>query len=206
MTAALGCVGVWAGRDQLLGFQREYSANETRESASMRGSFAYVSWMMFVDHPLAGVGFGHFAEEKLDYLADRRTELELAAIRNLPHHNTFLSLLSESGPLALLLFLTFLGAWVYEALRIAMTPWCPNWVRAQAILSLGELAVYVAQMAFHELSFAPIQPALACMLAGMTIGLRHHADSTILVERVMWRHALARLQSRYATLPAGATS
>ena len=41
--------------------------------------------------------------------------------------------------------------------------------------SVGVLAIYVCQMAFHEFSYAPIENSLVFFLAGMTTRLRHSA-------------------------------
>ena len=78
----------------------------------MRESFAYVSWQMFWDRPIWGCGFGHFYEEKLPYLSDRRTPLKLEEIRDYIHHNTYLSLLTETGVIGLGLFLAVLACWI----------------------------------------------------------------------------------------------
>lgn len=45
----------------------------------------------------------------------------------------------------------------------------------ERLASVGVLAIYVCQMAFHELSYAPIENSLVFFLAGMTMGLRHSA-------------------------------
>ncbi len=46
--------------DSLVGFQREGTVEDTKTSAECRGAFAIVSWQMFCDYPLFGVGFGNF--------------------------------------------------------------------------------------------------------------------------------------------------
>ena len=42
----------------VVGLQREGTAAESEHSVDQRTSFAYVSWQMFRDHPVMGVGFG----------------------------------------------------------------------------------------------------------------------------------------------------
>jgi len=167
-----GLIFAATGLDSLFAFQREFSANNTRESAELRGSFAYVSWKMFLDKPLLGVGFGHFPEEKIPYLADRSTELRLAPIRDWVHHNTLLSLLTETGAIGLGLFLAMLAAWSRDAWQIYRDAQAPTWAKSQAALTLGVLGVYLCQSLFHELSYTPLDNSLVFFLVGVTMSLK----------------------------------
>ena len=81
--SVVGLVLVAASWSSVMGLKREGSAEEAEHSVNQRESFAYVSWQMFKDHPLFGVGFGHFYEAKMPYLSDRRQEVELESIRSL---------------------------------------------------------------------------------------------------------------------------
>ncbi|HEY3392728.1 MAG TPA: O-antigen ligase family protein, partial [Lacipirellulaceae bacterium] len=83
--------------DHVVRLEREGTAGESHHSVSQRTSFAYVSWQMFQDHPLFGVGFGRFYDRKLPYLSDRSQDFELESLRGLHHHNTLLSILTETG-------------------------------------------------------------------------------------------------------------
>lgn len=161
--------------DAILGFQREYSASDTRDSASLRISFAYVSWQMFLDRPVLGVGLGRFAQEKLPYLADRSTEIPLERIRELVHHNHYLSLLTETGMIGLSLFLALLAVWAVDAWKIARHPGTPDWIRGIAVMLLAMIAMLLPQWLGHELSYSPIDHSLLFLLAGMTSGLRPQA-------------------------------
>jgi O-antigen ligase len=158
--------------DQLVSFQREQSAADTGKSVDMRGSFAYVSWKMFLDRPLLGFGFGRFPEAKLAYLSDRSTGLDLESIRPFVHHNTFLSVLTEAGLVGMVLYVAVLIGWGHAAWALCRNPKVPGWVRSQGVLLLGVLAVYVCQAAFHELTYSPIENTLLFLMAGITVGLR----------------------------------
>lgn len=151
--------------DKIVGFQREQSAADTRESADMRVSFAYVSWKMFLDRPVFGFGFGRFPVDKLPYLSDRSTDLRLEALRPYVHHNTYLSILTDTGLVGLGLFLSMLGLWGREAWRTCRGDG-PEWAKRQAALLLGGLGVYACQLMFHELSYTPIDNSLIFFLAG----------------------------------------
>ena len=151
--------------------QREDSAADSLKSVSMRGSFTYVSWKMFLDRPLLGFGFGQFYTAKLDYLGDRSTSLSLEEIRDYAHHNTFLSLLTETGLVGLGLYVALLACWGRTAWQLARSRLAPEWARAQGVLMLGVLAVYACLGAFHELSYTSIDNSLVFLLAGLTMGL-----------------------------------
>lgn len=151
--------------DKIVGFQREQSAADTRESADLRVSFAYVSWQMFLDRPIFGFGFGRFPLDKLPYLSDRSTNLRLEAIRPYVHHNTYLSLLTDTGIVGLGLFLTMFFLMGREAWRTYRSD-LPDWRKRQAALFLGAVGVYAMQLLFHELSYTPIDNSLIFFLAG----------------------------------------
>lgn len=154
----------------LANLQREGSASEARESAGMRASFAYVSWEMFLDRPLLGFGFGQFFREKLPYLSDRATPLELELIRDYIHHNTYLSLLTETGLVGLALYLAILCGFVRRGWRLCRSG-NPQWMCAHGILLLGTLATYAVQMLFHEVSYTALDNSLLMLLAGIAVGL-----------------------------------
>jgi len=163
--------------DHLLSFQRgRESAEGTRHSAYTRLSFTYVSWRMFLDRPWFGLHFGYFSAGKLPYLADRSTSLDLEAIRDLCSHNIFLSLLTETGIVGLVLFLTLLLCWARNAWQLWRNPRAPDWARMPGALLLGALGVYAGCWLFHDLTFAPIDHGLLFLLAGIAVGLRRRSD------------------------------
>jgi len=158
--------------DSILSFEREYGAQYTRKSVDLRGSFAYVSWRMFLDRPLTGFGFDQFPEAKLTYLADRSTELDLDGIRPYSHHCTYLSVLTDMGLLGLALYLAMLAGWATAGWQLALDRQAPDWARGFAVLMLGTLGTYACQALFHELSYTSVDHTLIFLLAGVTVGLR----------------------------------
>jgi O-antigen ligase len=158
--------------DSIINLKRETSGADSRDSTAMRASFTYVSWQMFKDNPLLGVGFGHFHRGKLPYLDDHSVDLELQKIRSLVHHNTLLSLLVETGLLGLGLFLAVLAGFIGNAWRILRSEHSPEFARRYAVLLLGTLGVYIWQLLFHELSYSPLDSSLVFFLAGITAGLQ----------------------------------
>jgi putative inorganic carbon (HCO3(-)) transporter len=77
--------------------------NVDSRQALWRGSV-----LMWMDHPITGVGPGRFGDESPDYVRDNPIVLENPAA-----HNAYLEILAENGPFALAAFLAFLGgSWV----------------------------------------------------------------------------------------------
>ena len=168
-----------AKMDSIIGLQREGTVADTRRSADMRKSFTYVSWLMFCDRPLTGFGFGQFASAKLPYLGDRRVDLHLEAIRGYVHHNTFLSILTETGLIGLALFLALFHQWTKRGWRLARDEAAPPWMRRHGILWLAVLAIAFWQMIGHEITFTPLDMSLIFLIAGMgtTLAQRRAAES-----------------------------
>ena len=154
---------------QLMGLKREGSASESRHSVSQRAAFTYVSWQMFKDHPLAGVGFGRFYDQKLPYLSDRSQSFELESIRGLHHHNTFLGLLTETGLVGLAAYCAMLVGWGRSAWRLTRLGDRTNSDRQLGVLALATLAVYLPSALFHDLSHLPNEQVVLFLIAGLTV-------------------------------------
>jgi len=164
--------------DQIVALKRDSSAADTKTSTVMRASFTYVSWKMFLDRPLWGCGFGHFPSVKRDYLSDRTTSLPLEAIWQEAHHNTFLSLLTETGIFGMLLFIGILGSWVRAAWRLWYDRSLPDWMRWHGLLVLGSLGAYGFSLLFFELTYSPVDNAIVFFLTGICAGLSSLAGHT----------------------------
>lgn len=165
LAAAAMVVGL-TQMDKIVGFQREQSAADTADSANLRVSFAYVSWLMFQDKPIFGFGFGRFPTDKIPYLADRTSDLNLEDLRPYVHHNTFLSILVDTGIVGLGMFLAMIGLWVKGGIDTYRAEQTSDWARRQAILMLGAVGIYACQLLFHELSYTAMDNALMFFLAG----------------------------------------
>lgn len=159
MLAAVSLIGILKGPD-LVAFKREFSAAETRESTYMRAAFAYVSFEMFKDRPLAGYGFNQFQVYNRPYLADRSTNIRLESIRGYVHHNGFLSLLVDLGIVGVALYAFLALTAVVQCIVLWRAAGIPDWVRGLALITLSIGGVHIIQMAFHELSFSSIENTL----------------------------------------------
>jgi N-acetylglucosaminyldiphosphoundecaprenol N-acetyl-beta-D-mannosaminyltransferase len=174
--AMVGILAVGISWNQIVGLQREGPPAESEHSVDQRESFAYVSWQMFKDHPLFGVGFGRFYDKKLPYLSDRSQPFELESIRPLHHHNTFLGLLTETGIVGLLAFVALLASWAIYGWRLAtrLGENSSSSVRLQGVLMLALLANYVCSAMFHDLTLVPAQHWLLFVFAAITVNLQRH--------------------------------
>jgi len=159
----------WEG---LIAIKREDGVVAARSSAQMRLSFTYVSWTMFLDRPLLGHGFGRYAEAVRPYLQDRATDLNLESLRDLCHHNTFLSLLTETGLIGMALYLIVLAGWGRGAWCMWRDRSAPDWVRRHGLLMLGALGVYCCPAMFFDLTLSPHDHWMFFFLAGVTAALR----------------------------------
>jgi N-acetylglucosaminyldiphosphoundecaprenol N-acetyl-beta-D-mannosaminyltransferase len=160
-----------------LGIKREGTVEDSEHSVGQRQSFAYVSWQMFCDHPVLGVGFGRFYDRKLPYLSDRSQNFELESLRPLHHHNTLLSVLTETGIVGLAAFVGVFVAWTRCSWRLA-TDVVSSWTRAQGILMLALIANYLCSAVFHDLTLLPSQELLLFAFAAITVNLNQCAATS----------------------------
>ncbi len=175
--AVFGMLFAFTSWNQLMGIQREGTAEDAEHSVDQRASFAYVSWQMFCDHPILGVGFGRFFDQKLPYLSDRRQRVELESIRGLHHHNTLLSVLTETGLVGFAAFIAVFVAWTRSAWRLATSAVSSQWIRTQGLLMLALIANYLCSAVFHDLTLLPSQELLLFVFAALTVNLDQVAPS-----------------------------
>jgi O-antigen ligase len=183
-----GTVGLLTVGDKLIDVGREDSNGSASHSVYQRESFLLVSLRMTRDYPLWGCGFGRFYDCKLPYLSDRSQQIELESIRDLDHHSTLLSILTETGIVGFTLFAAMLAAWGRAAWQLARNTTADGWMRSQGLFSLAVLLTYLVNAMFHDLTLSPSEQWLLCLTMGATIGLRSKllvrtASRTTLSER-----------------------
>jgi N-acetylglucosaminyldiphosphoundecaprenol N-acetyl-beta-D-mannosaminyltransferase len=178
MAAVAGVLVLATAWTNIVGLQREGTASESEHSVDQRKSFAYVSWQMFRDNPLVGVGFGRFYDRKLPYLSDRSQEFELESIRPLHHHNTFLSVLTETGVVGLAAFVAVLATWSGCAWRLVRSNALPHWARAHGVLTLALIVNYLCSALFHDLTLLPSQHLLLFAFVGLAVNMQQQRFAT----------------------------
>ncbi len=162
--------GLFIG-EKLINMGRQDVNGSASHSVYQRESFAIVSLRMFEDTPIFGCGFGRFFDKKMPYLSDRSQQIELESIRNLDHHNTYLSILTETGLIGFFLFVALLAAWTRMAWRLANDLTRPAWMRTQGLFHLATLITYMINAMFHDLTLSPSEQWLLCLITGVTVGL-----------------------------------
>ena len=165
--AAVVFLTITLSATSIVNLDREDGPQATAESTSMRAVFAYVSWLMFQDHPITGCGFGHFPHEKDNYLNNRSTSLRLETIRGYIHHNTFLSILVELGVFGLILIVGTMIALFRDAKKLWSDEQAPYWMRQVSLLFMLFAIAFAIQMLFHEVSYSPVEFGLYFLLAGL---------------------------------------
>jgi O-antigen ligase len=178
LAALCGLLVAAVAWNDVIGLEREGSAGESHHSVDQRKSFAYVSWNMFKDNPVFGVGFGRFYDRKLPYLSDRSQEFELESLRPLHHHNTLLSVLVETGIVGLATFVAVLFALARNAWLLAKDTVADGWMQSQGVLMLAVLITYLSSAMFHDLTLLPSQQWVLFTCAGLTMNVRLRSFST----------------------------
>lgn len=196
----------------VMNLNREDSGQVSKHSVHQRTAFAYVSWKMFCDEPLTGVGFGRFYDKKLSYLTDRSQPFELESIRPLHHHNTFLSLLTETGMLGLAAYLAMLAGWAVVGARMALGTQSTLATQQTGRLFLAMLAAYLPSAVFHDLSLIFQDQWLLFLIAGIGVASAEQTNTAAGVatnDNAPTRAkqpSLSTLSNQSLTLPRGTMS
>lgn len=143
---------------------------QTESSFEGRTSEALAAWMMFMDHPLTGVGYGLYEENYLEYSIrlgiDGRLEARAA-------HSLYLEVMAETGVLGMVTFVLMIGTFIVVSQRsikrleeIGRDDLVP-WVRG---IQLGFLAYSLTSVFLHDdwVRFYRLSLALMASSAAMT--------------------------------------
>ncbi len=155
--------------DQFVAFKRDknLTARETADSVTLRPAMAEVAWLMILDKPIFGCGFGQYIPEHKNYLSDRSTELILEKTRNYAPHNLLFGIATETGLVGLCLFLALLCAWGFDAWRLWRGVESPLWIRQQGLFFMAVLSAYLVNGMFHHIALIPMSNLLLFFAAGM---------------------------------------
>ena len=104
-------------------------------------------------------------------MSDRSQPFELESIRPLHHHNTLLSIITETGMVGFAVFAAVLIAWCRQAWLLARNADGIGWTRAHGVLMLGIITNYLCSAVFHDLTLVPTQEGLLFLFAALTINL-----------------------------------
>lgn len=94
--------------------RREVGGVTDPEPIYVRIGLALITWEIVKDHPLTGVGFGHFRDVAPRYAADPASEF-FAFASTAMQHNNLLSIAAETGLIGLALYLVLLWLLLRES-------------------------------------------------------------------------------------------
>ena len=172
-----GAIGVLALGDQITNLGRKDTDGSAEHSVYQRASFVFVSMRMFRDAPVFGCGFGRYYDLKMPYLSDRSQQLELESLRNLDHHNTFLSVLVETGLVGITLFVALLATWSWSAWQIYRDAEREPWERLHGLFNLAVIINYLSSALFHDLTLSPSEHWPLFLTAGVSAALLSRSRS-----------------------------
>jgi len=144
-----------------------------RELIYMRIGLTLITWDIFLDHPVMGVGFGHFRDVAPLY-ARQIDSPYYAFASNAMEHNNFLSMLAETGAPGLLLYVALLVAFIKCSIRIyrKLPDSAPGPLGRDLLVLFWVLFVaYLVDGMFRETSVHPFTNSLFFGIGGVVVAL-----------------------------------
>lgn len=160
-------------KEELLRLKRdkELSAEAAEKSIQLRPLLGVLAWEMFKDHPIAGVGYGHYFEHVPQYYHTNAYDMPLDLARGYMQHNVLLSLLVDAGLLGCALFTAILLIWTSHAIRLTRSQQVPRHSRQLGMLTLTMMIGYLFNGMFQDVSVMPMLHMFLFYAAGLTVGV-----------------------------------
>lgn len=139
------------------------------EPVYVRLGLAFITWDMFLDSPLLGVGFGHFRDVAPSYARDVASPYYQFASPAM-EHNSFLSILADTGLIGLVFYVGLLIALLRLSVRVyRKLPADGTGLlgRDTIILYWVLMAAYFADAMFRETSVHPFTNSLFFGIGGI---------------------------------------
>lgn len=155
--------------------RREAGGVAVVEPIYVRLGLALITWEMFKDRPIVGVGFGHFRDYTTKYSWDPSSPF-YAFASSMPMHSNFLSILAECGLVGLILYVWILVAFLRVSLRVyrRLPAFGSELIGRDLIVLYWILYVdYFVTIMFVETTLGPFDNSLFFGLTGMIYALDH---------------------------------
>jgi O-antigen ligase len=139
----------------------------------MRIGLAQMTWHMVADHPLTGVGFGHFRDQAPRFAQDPSSPY-YAFSSTAMEHNNMLSVLAETGFIGLALYLTAIVSLIVISIRLyhKLPTTAPGFINRDLIVLYWILAAaFLIDGFFRETSDNPFANCLFFGLSGVIAAL-----------------------------------
>jgi len=173
--AALTLLVAVINMDNFLTPEREKGGLTDVEPLLLRVGLAQMTWELFKEHPLVGVGFGHFRDFAPNFARDPSSPFYAFGSTALEHNN-LLSILAETGLVGVLLYL----AMVVVLLRASVRLYRKLPLSAVGFISRDLLVLYwILAMAYfidgtlRETSDNPFANSLFFGLSAVPVALDH---------------------------------
>jgi O-antigen ligase len=159
---------VFSFADKVTRFQRDKNVSEAEmaQSAALRPMLARVAWKMFLDKPLLGHGYGQYTATKRPYHFNDQSGQPLSKILPYMQHNVFLSFLTETGSIGMLLLIFLIAAAMLTAWRTWNSEFAARRERFAGLVLMAFLVNYVINGMFHDVSIIDNVHSLFFLLAG----------------------------------------
>jgi O-antigen ligase len=155
--------------------RREVGGVTSLEPIYVRLGLVLITWDMFKEHPLVGVGFGHFRDYAVQY-ANNPSSPYYAFASSSMEHNNFLSILAECGLVGLVLYVWLLLAMLKTSLRLyrRLPPTGSELISRDVVVLYWVLfANFFIDAMFRETSVSPFANALFFGLSAVLFALDH---------------------------------
>ena len=117
LLAALALLIGVINMDNFMGTDRAKGGLTDMEPILLRIGLARMTWQVFEEHPLFGVGFGHFRDHAPGFARDPSSAAYAFGSSALEHNN-LLSILAETGAVGVLLYLVMIAFLLRSSLRL----------------------------------------------------------------------------------------
>lgn len=170
---ALALVVLTVNFENFSSSQRSRGGVTDAEPIYLRMGLALITWDMFTDRPLLGVGFGHFRDVAPRYARDVSSPFYAFASPAM-EHNSFLSILADTGLVGLTLYVSLLVALIRASVRMyrrlsADGDTCFG--RDVIVLYWVLFAIYLVDAMFRETSVHPFTNSLFFGISGLMVAM-----------------------------------
>ena len=170
---AIALVVAVVNMEGILSEDREKGGVTDLDPILMRVGLAQMTWHMVADHPLTGVGFGHFRDHAPNFAQDPSSPY-YAFSSTAMEHNNLLSVLAETGFIGLALYVTAIVSLIVISIRLykKLPESAPGFINRDLIVLYWILAAaFLIDGFFRETSDNPFANCLFFGLSGVVAAL-----------------------------------
>jgi len=187
LASAAMVAGVW-NIENILSRKREVGGVTDPVPIYLRIGLAMITWDIFEDCPVFGVGFGHFRDVAPRYAREVDSPFYTFASPAMEHNN-FLSILAETGVIGLGVYVVLLIAILKLSIRLyqKLPTSAPGFVGRDVIVLFWVLfVIYNVDSMFRETSVHPFTNSLFFGISGVVAALDWMLRPQPLPPRAAW--------------------